>query len=184
MSVTFRLHNGQRLCDICRDPKRCAKGSLGVLADTQTACQRHARKHHGGAAIQAVLKEAEEYDDQDSEGIGERAPSAEGEPAVLTRPCEEVEAAQDEEAGSSRGDFPVFDSPRSGKRKRGMSGVYRPLGKIFSESYQALMEGCQGEMVLKDRQIKGLQKELGLIKQTLGTTHSEGAHAENTALPV
>ena len=35
--------------------------------------------------------------------------------------------------------------------------------------YRALMEGCQGEMVLKDRQIKGLQKELGLIKQTLGT---------------
>lgn len=138
---------------------RCAKGSLGVLADTQTACQRHARKHHGGAAIQAVLMEAEESDDQDSEGIGERAPSAEGEPAVLTRPCEEVEAAQDEvslgpwwimwthhryqcvtsgwvqqEAGSSRGDFPVFDSPRSGKRRRTVAGACRPLGKMFFDS--------------------------------------------------
>ena len=67
-----------------------------MVADTQIACQKHARKHHGGPAIHAVLEEADESEDQDSEGIGERVPSAEGRPAVLTRPYEEVEAGQEE----------------------------------------------------------------------------------------
>ena len=57
--------------------------------------------------------------------------------------------------------------PKCRARRTLSNSIYRQQKTVMQ--YRALMEGCQGEICLKDRQIKGLQKELGLIKQTLGT---------------
>ncbi|CAL8461537.1 g1068 [Coccomyxa elongata] len=214
MSVTFRLHNDQRLCDICRDPERTAKGNRGIVANTRVACQKHTTKHHGGPAILAVLSDLDGAQDPISAGIGDAEPIAEArEGRALTRPPNQTQDLQAQEGESSRGSLAIY-TPRSAKRKRCVGGHGRPLGTLFTDGllnmvqrefdkqyrelrkalkeeneendmrYRALLEDCQGEVVLKDMEIEGLKRKLHEVEKNVKTLfRSFDAASVNEAAP-
>ncbi|CAL5226247.1 g9092 [Coccomyxa viridis] len=154
MSVTFSLQDNQRLCDICRDPKRMAKGKKGIVCNTRSACQKHT------VIAAPPLEENEEGSSRGSEPLYESPRFGKRKRSVVVhgRPLSKLFADQI-----------LRDIAREcDQHAKELRKAFKDEITLRDTRARELIQDTQGEVIKKEREIKDLKRRLRRLRETLG----------------